>query len=66
MLGSICRDAYESNSNSQFVEKSVDEIEGEMLLDWFGKTKVTLLAGCAPCQPFSRYSIAANNRMSPM
>lgn len=52
-----CQYAYEKNNkNSIFIEKSVTEITQSELNNWFGDSKIKLLAGCAPCQPFSKYS----------
>jgi DNA (cytosine-5)-methyltransferase 1 len=64
-IDSQCKYAFESNNSSRFIAKSVDEITGKELAKLFGKSKISLLAGCAPCQPFSRYSLAASNRMHP-
>lgn len=52
-----CQYAYEENNkNSIFVGKSVADLKKAELDGWFGEAKVKLLAGCAPCQPFSKYS----------
>lgn len=51
-----CKFAYESNNKgAKFFEKSVADITAEELNElWSEKGKaVRLLAGCAPCQPFS-------------
>lgn len=52
-----CQYAYEKNNeNCKFIQASVSDISGEQLKKLFGDAKVRLLAGCAPCQPFSKYS----------
>lgn len=52
-----CQYAYEKNNeNSIFIEKSVTDITPDELNNWFGDSSIKLLAGCAPCQPFSKYS----------
>lgn len=52
-----CKYAYEKNNkDSMFIGKSVTEIKQEELDKWFGESDIKLLAGCAPCQPFSKYS----------
>jgi DNA (cytosine-5)-methyltransferase 1 len=38
------------------MEKDVQTLSGTTLTSLFGQSKHTLLAGCAPCQPFSTYS----------
>lgn len=51
-----CRFPYEKNNNSIFIEQDVNQLTGNELADMFGNSKLRLLAGCAPCQPFSTYS----------
>ena len=51
-----CRYPYEVNNSSQYIDKSVEDIQGEFLRKLHSKTSVRVLAGCAPCQPFSSYS----------
>ena len=51
-----CRFPYEKNNSAQFIEKDVRDITGETLRELWGDDTHTLLAGCAPCQPFSTYS----------
>ncbi|EGR3918670.1 DNA cytosine methyltransferase [Vibrio cholerae] len=51
-----CRFAYEFNNNAAFVLKDVAEVTKEEILGHFEGAEYTLLAGCAPCQPFSRYN----------
>ncbi|MGB7441197.1 MAG: DNA cytosine methyltransferase [Coleofasciculaceae cyanobacterium] len=51
-----CRFPYEKNNNSIFIERDVNRLTGKELADIFCNSKLRLLAGCAPCQPFSTYS----------
>lgn len=52
-----CKHAYEKNNHGcEFIPSSITEISGAYLKDLFGDSKIRLLAGCAPCQPFSKYS----------
>lgn len=51
-----CRFPYETNNAAAFIQKSVDEISVQELQHWYGDAPIRLLAGCAPCQPFSTYS----------
>lgn len=55
-IDSQCRFPYESNNGVLFVERSVRELAGNDIIKLFGDSKLSLLAGCAPCQPFSTYS----------
>jgi DNA (cytosine-5)-methyltransferase 1 len=51
-----CQFPYETNNDARFIKRDVRELCGRTLRDlWKGAT-YTLLAGCAPCQPFSTYS----------
>jgi DNA (cytosine-5)-methyltransferase 1 len=51
-----CRFPYESNNDALFVQQDVSDLSGSQLADIFGDGTLRLLAGCAPCQPFSTYS----------
>jgi len=51
-----CRFPYQSNNDALFVEQDVSALSGPQLAGIFGDGKLRLLAGCAPCQPFSTYS----------
>ncbi len=56
-VDSSCRFAYErNNAPSRFVERDVNKITAEDIARLFVDAPVKLLAGCAPCQPFSTYS----------
>ena len=45
-----------NNKKAKFLLKSVEDLSVEDFTDAFAGTDLTLLAGCAPCQPFSTYS----------
>lgn len=51
-----CRFPYESNNDATFLERDVHDLAGADLADIYGDANLRLLAGCAPCQPFSTYS----------
>lgn len=52
-----CRYAYEqNNAGALFINKDVASLASEEVLKLFPKNHIKLLAGCAPCQPFSTYS----------
>ncbi len=51
-----CKLPYEINNKARFVNKSVSELSPEELLARYDQSKTRLLAGCAPCQPFSNYT----------
>ncbi|MDP2762674.1 MAG: DNA cytosine methyltransferase [Sideroxyarcus sp.] len=51
-----CRYPYETNNQARFVERDISAVTKEELLSLFGDADVRILAGCAPCQPFSTYA----------
>jgi DNA (cytosine-5)-methyltransferase 1 len=51
-----CRYPFEVNNSANFLLEDVGEIKPEQLNEHFGRASVRVLAGCAPCQPFSTYS----------
>jgi len=51
-----CKYAFEKNNKSKFISKSVADISAEELNTLFGNSKIKILVGCAPCQPFSSYT----------
>lgn len=55
-LDPACEYAYESNNNGKFVKADVSELTGKDLKEHFKGADIKVLAGCAPCQPFSTYS----------
>lgn len=58
-----CRFGYEHNNNAKFVLKDVADVTADEVNSWYSKGAVRLLAGCAPCQPFSTYSQARDATM---
>ena len=51
-----CRFAYETNNEAQFNYKDIREVKGEEIKRLYAKRAIRVLAGCAPCQPFSPYA----------
>lgn len=51
-----CRFPYEKNNQSIFIEKDVSELKAKDLKALYGNAEYRVLAGCAPCQPFSTYA----------
>lgn len=51
-----CRFPYETNNQARFIERDISTVTKEELSSLFGDADVKVLAGCAPCQPFSTYS----------
>ena len=59
-----CEYPYVANNNAGFMLKSVEELEASELKRYYRKNSIKLLAGCAPCQPFSNYNKRATERDS--
>ena len=57
-----CRFPIEHNCDAKFFERDVADVTAADLRGWFDGADVRVLAGCAPCQPFSTYS---QSRKSP-
>lgn len=55
-IANDCRFAYEFNNNATFVNKDVATIDASEVSSWYSEGAIKLLAGCAPCQPFSTYN----------
>jgi DNA (cytosine-5)-methyltransferase 1 len=51
-----CFFPYTNNNDSTFIHRDVSEIEATEVEDLFIPNTIWILAGCAPCQPFSTYS----------
>lgn len=53
-----CRFAYERNNNARFISEDVNNITAQEINPLFSnQAGVKIIVGCAPCQPFSRYSL---------
>lgn len=51
-----CRFPYEANNHAKFIERDISTITAKELYNLFGDAAIRVLAGCAPCQPFSTYA----------
>ena len=51
-----CENPYSQNNEANFVFKDITKVTAEELLRTFGEADIKVLAGGAPCQPFSTYS----------
>lgn len=52
-----CQFAYEENNNARFLCKDITTVSPAELQELYPpNTDVRILAGCAPCQPFSKYT----------
>ena len=55
-LDPACRYPFEQNIGSDFLERDVSTLKPSEVNKLFGTGKIRVLAGCAPCQPFSGYT----------
>jgi DNA (cytosine-5)-methyltransferase 1 len=55
-LDPACRYPFETNIGAKFLEQDVHGLSAEAVRALFGDANVRILAGCAPCQPFSGYT----------
>lgn len=51
-----CKFPFEENNDSEFLKEDIVTLKGETLNSYFSDDHWKLLAGCAPCQPFSSYT----------
>lgn len=51
-----CKFPYEKNNKAKFLLSDIKELNPSEVSRLFPSTGLKLLAGCAPCQPFSTYS----------
>jgi len=56
-IDSTCKYAYEENNDSIFINKGIEDVKKEEILSLYPDNSVKILMGCAPCQPFSNYSL---------
>ncbi len=57
-----CQYPYDANNSATFVLQSVADLKADDINAWFTPGAVRLLAGCAPCQPFSTMANNATTR----
>lgn len=55
-LDPACRFPYEANNQAKFLERDISKVTVDELKGLFADADTTVLAGCAPCQPFSTYA----------
>lgn len=60
-IDSSCRFPFEANNAASFLERDVGKLQAGDIAPLYEGADVTLLAGCAPCQPFSTYSQSGRN-----
>lgn len=62
-VDSSCAYAFEKNNQgSEFICKDIQDISKEALLELYPENTIKILVGCAPCQPFSRYTSGTRSK----
>ncbi len=57
-----CRFAYEANNDATFINADIRNLTPAEVSDLYPKNHLKILAGCAPCQPFSNHTQKNKNR----
>ena len=52
-----CRYAYETNNDATFIKKDIAGMKADEISELYPAGDTKILVGCAPCQPFSRYTL---------
>lgn len=55
-LDQTCKYAYETNTGGEFLYRDITTVTAEDISPRYSKGAIRVLAGCAPCQPFSSYA----------
>lgn len=55
-LDPACRYPFERNIGAKFIERDIASLDASTVAALFRGAAVKVLAGCAPCQPFSGYT----------
>lgn len=55
-VDSSCQFAYETNNGAEFIEQNVNQLTAAQLTALYPTNHTKILVGCAPCQPFSKYT----------
>ena len=59
-----CQYAYETNNDAKFIYKDIKTVTKDDILPLYSQNAIKVLAGCAPCQPFSSYAFK-NKKKTP-
>ncbi|WP_409048481.1 DNA cytosine methyltransferase [Microbacterium sp. HA-8] len=57
-----CKYPYEANNKAKFIERDVNELSASDVAAMIGGADISMIAGCAPCQPFSTYSRSGRSK----
>jgi len=57
-----CKYSYEKNNDTIFYNQDINTVQKKQINKLFSGSKIRVLAGCAPCQPFSSYSFKVKEK----
>lgn len=57
-----CDFAFTENNKARFICKDIKDISPNEIVELYPKNSIKVLVGCAPCQPFSRYTSGLTNK----
>ncbi len=57
-----CQYAYEMNNEAKFNYKDIRQVSKDDIIPLYSNKSIRVLAGCAPCQPFSSYAYKNKNK----
>ena len=55
-IDGTCEYAYTHNNEALFFDTDITKVTKEQIDSLFSQSEIKVLAGCAPCQPFSSYA----------
>lgn len=55
-INETCRFAYEKNNHAEFIAADITNIDIKFINNMYPPNATKILVGCAPCQPFSKYT----------
>lgn len=61
-IDQTCKYAYEKNNHAAFFHQDIKSVTGEFVSNLYKDASIRVLAGCAPCQPFSSYAFKVKNK----
>jgi len=56
-----CEYPFVRNNKTKFIHKEIEKTTPKEIVPFFSKDAIRVLAGCAPCQTFSKYNPKANS-----
>ena len=61
-LDKTCQYAFEANNDAIFTYMDIRQVTKEDIVPLYSRGAIRVLAGCAPCQPFSSYTFKNKNK----